>query len=131
MYYCYFPGLISQFTTFGDGGSPSVQVFDISIVCEAAASQRGEFLYVSVVANYTTTLQTGFIMGQFDLSCSDSAWTTNIFNMRSFTVPTNTTLDTTLRSDCSICGLPSVLGALVEPTTDYDDDRHCLGKKLL
>ncbi len=98
----------------------------MNIVCEAAASQRGEFLYVSAVVNFTDSTRPGSVfVGQVELSCSTDTWVNNVFNLRSFTESSNATFDTPLRSDCRICGTNPVI---MNAAGNYDNITHCLGR---
>ncbi len=116
-----------------------MQVFAMSVVCEAVASQRGEFLYTSVVANFTASNRPSedFVIGQFEFACQTNSWGTSLFNAPSLIIPSDATLDTPSRSDCRLCGRTSDPSSLLAPLIDagisagnYDNVTHCLRKWL-
>ncbi len=122
--------MLPNIFNLGNGALPSVQVFAMNIVCEAVASQRGEFLFVSVVANYTLSSASGdgVRVSQFEFECISGSWNRNVLNSPSVSVISDATFDSPLRRDCRVCILPS---SIVADAGTYDNITHCLRKSTL
>lgn len=128
-------GLISEafIVQAGDNDPrPEVLLFDFSIVCLASGSTREMYQFVSVVASYLcngaqSECNGATLLSQFEFGCVDSGsgpeWRPNIGgstdNIR--TTPADGTLNTTVRTDCSICVSPIRISSA-------NNINHCLRK---
>lgn len=128
-------GLISEafIVQAGDNDPrPEVLLFDFSIVCLASGSTREMYQFVSVVASYLcngaqSECNGATLLSQFEFGCVDSGsgpeWSPNIGgstdNIR--TTPADGTLNTTVRTDCSICVSPIRISSA-------NNINHCLRK---
>ena len=132
-------GLIADAVTLGDSGSaPDILVLDSQTVCLAAGPTRDRYRYASVVVSFNCSgsLGPGNALGistcdgeltvQFDFECfAGPQWGRaltlggdNVFN------PSDGSLTTSLRTDCSFCVDPAEAGSL---GLTVDMATHCAG----
>ena len=132
-------GLIADAVTSGDSGSgPDILVLDSQTVCLAVGPTRDRYRYASVVVslNCSGSLPPGNPLGistcdgeltvQFDFQCvAGPQWGRaltlggdNVFN------PSNGSLTTSLRTDCSFCVDPARAGS---QGLTVDMVTHCAG----
>ena len=115
----------------GDPAQVRVQVHDSNIVCLRSGRTRDTYRGVSVVVNYTCTGGSGCtgnpILSQFEFGCNTGStgptWSSTVGSTSSDTVttPPNSTLSTTLRTDCGVCISPARSGF----ATITNNEQHC------
>ena len=108
---------------------PFIRVDDFHIVCEASASKRGTFRFVSVVVRQTCSGRVCPVnegvssLVQYDFECSEqNEWVGSVYDDTGDDIREDVPeadFDTELRHNCSTCGR-NVIGA--EPVT------HCRRK---
>ena len=119
-------GLISEALRSSTGGSSltNISLVDYSLVCLSTGGTRDTFGSASVVAEYTEGGGSGSTHSQFEFECGvNGAWrvTAGGSNDSLVTTPPDATLNTTLRSDCSLCLNPR------RPEATSNNSQHCEG----
>ena len=113
---------------------PNVRIFDYIIVCFAAGCAKGTYRELSVVVQYEYSgifcdcsplnfEGFGNATSQFELTCSGGSWMEGSgLPSSTFTNPSDATLKTQARRDCSFCLRPGVAASLT-----VDNVTHCAG----
>ncbi len=105
----------------------SVQLIRYNFVCEATAGSRNRYRYVSLVAEYIINGETPAIISQFEFGCSAGVWgpEVELSIANTLTSPSDATLNTSLRTDCSLCLSP------LRPGNTHSNDEHCSGGPIM
>ncbi len=103
---------------------PTVELIRYNLVCEATAGVRNTYRYVSLVAEYILNGTGPAILSQFEFGCSaEGVWEPEVVGSinNTFTFPPDATLNTSLRTNCSLCLSP------LRPGSTHSNDEHCSG----
>ena len=136
-------GLIAE--RLGSSDIPNVRIFDYNIVCFAVGSDRETYRVLSVVVQYqcsgafcagTPLGRQGNGTSQFEFSCSGGSWANEVEGSgnasSTFTNPSNATVGTQARRDCSFCLRPDVAASgSFSPALIVDNVTHCSGIRRL
>ena len=123
------PGVLAP---SGESDNPPpipVRVLNHNIVCEAPASEKDKYAYVSVVVEFLCTSLAGCdgttsITRQYQFECgTGNTWEATVFGISTFVQTTNPTanLSTPLSDRCSLCIDERQTTANSDPVT------HCIG----
>ena len=134
-------GLVAERLGSSQSDIPNVRIFDYNIVCFAAGSARETYRVLSVVVQYQCSGtfcdvsplgRQGNGTSQFEFTCSGGSWTNEVEGSgdasSTFTNPSNATVGTQARRDCSFCLRPDVAASGVfSPALILDNITHCAG----
>jgi hypothetical protein len=114
----------------GDAAAaPTVDVFDLRIVCLRFSDQQDLLRGLSVVVHYTcsghSNCRSGTVVEQIESGCESGQWTNRVEGSTSLTrsESTEANLSTTARDDCSACVSPELASELGVTT---DGVTHCV-----
>ncbi len=99
-------GLMAEALSFATGEArPTVQLLQYNILCLAQGTGRDTYRSLSLIAEYYRESGDTVDIKQLHLQCVGGNWSTVNFGTRSTAIstPTNSTLTTTLRTDCFLC----------------------------
>ena len=133
-------GLVAERLQSSQSETPEVRIFDYNIVCFAAGSARETYRVLSVVIHYRCSgaFCAGSPLGlegngtsQFEFSCSSGSWANEVEGSgtasSTFTNPSNATVDTQARRDCSFCLNNVAASGSFSPALIIDGVTHCAG----
>ena len=131
--------LIADAFLTADNPTPAtIRIVNISYVCQMSGMFRDTYRGISLLAKYecggsgSCPVEGVVEKSQFDFSCLNGVWIAQVVGSADFlfTRTPNSTFDTPLRTDCSLCISPRQLESLESPLVS-DDLTHCVGKHHL
>ena len=114
-------GLIAERLAVDVENTPNVLLLDHNLVCEGI---NDRYKSVSVVADYS--VDGNRTLSQFEFACNTTGYmwviVVNGSTANTVTTPADATLNTTLRTDCSICISP------MRSESTVINEQHCEGR---